>query len=145
MTEVVTIGPTEVIVVSDTEVIVIEVAEQGQRGQNGINGEGAITVPFAYGDASPAFIAEALAGKTIYSVQIFITTAFNGTGAALTVGDAGDADRLMQSTENDPSGIAGYSVAPSYKYSVDTDINLTITPGAGASAGAGLLVISIQQ
>ena len=127
-----------------SEVIILEVSEQGPPGPPGANGSGGIEFPFAWGDASPRQIVIAAAGKLIYGVQIHIATAFDGVGAALTVGDAGQADRLMSVYQSDPNTVGNYTAAPSYRYGTATPLLLTINPGAGASAGAGLLTLFIE-
>jgi hypothetical protein len=78
-------------------------------------------------------------------VQIHIRVPFDGIGAALTVGDAGDTDRLMAAADNDPTAVGSYTTTPAYAYGSDTGLTLGITPGAGASQGAGVLVLYIQQ
>lgn len=100
--------------------------------------------PFAYSDSTPALIGQVASGKQILSTQIFITTAFNGTGAALSVGITGTPADLMATTENNPAAIGEYSVYQSKVYGAATNIYLTIVPGAGASAGAGFVVIEYQ-
>lgn len=127
-----------------SEITVLEVAEQGPSGPPGANGSGGIEFPFAWGDASPRQIMVAAAGKLIYSVQIHISTAFNGVGAALTVGDAALPNRLMDANQSDPGTTGTFTAAPLRKYGAATPLLLTITPGAGASAGAGLLALFIE-
>lgn len=117
----------------------------GATGPAGPPGAAAIEVAFSYGDATPVSAATALAGKLVYGVQIHIRVPFNGTGAALTVGDAGDTARLMAAVDNDPTAVGGYTTTPAYAYGSDTGVTLSITPGAGASQGAGILVLYIQQ
>lgn len=124
-----------------SQVVILEVAEQGPHGPPGANGSGGIEFPFAWGDASPRQIVIAVAGKLIYGVQIHVSTAFDGVGASLTVGDAIQADRLMSVYKSDPNTVGTYTASPSHKYGAATPILLTINPGAGASAGAGLLTI----
>lgn len=127
-----------------SEVIVLEVSEQGPAGPPGTNGSGGIEFPFAWGDASPRQIVIAAAGKLVYSVQIHISTPFNGVGASLTVGDAGQSDRLMSVYQSDPNTAGNYTAAPSHRYGTATPLLLTINPGAGASAGVGLLTLFIE-
>lgn len=117
----------------------------GSQGPAGLNGVGALEFPFAYGDSSPALITTITANKTILSVTLIITTAFNGAGASLAVGDTGNYSRHMTTSENDAGTVGGYSTTPAYEYGSNTAIYLSITPGAGASQGAGILVISIEQ
>ena len=135
----------ETITIHDTEVELLEVAEQGPMGPPGPSGGAGIEFPFAWGDASPRTVVLATNGKLVYEVELHISTAFDGTGAALTVGDASDPDRLMTSSQNDPTAVGTYTASPSHRYSEDTDILLTITPGAGSTAGAGLLTLFIES
>ena len=128
-----------------SEIVIVEVTEQGPPGPPGANGSGGIEFPFAWGDASPRQIFVAVTGKLIYGVQIHISTAFDGVGAALTVGDAVQTDRLMSVYTNDPNTVGTYTSAPSHRYGVATPLLLTINPGAGASAGAGLLTIFAES
>lgn len=127
---------------------VVAAGQQGPQGLMGLPGPAggaAIEVAFSYGDATPVSAATALAGKLVYGVQIHIRVPFNGTGAALTVGDAGDTARLMAAVDNDPTAVGSYTTTPAYAYGSDTGLTLSITPGAGASQGAGVLVLYIQQ
>jgi len=96
---------------------------------------------FAYGDATPATVLTCPAGKTVLSVSLVILTPFNGSGAALTVGDAADIDRLMSANENDPAIAGTFESHPAHTYVAATIIKLWITPGGGASAGNGILLI----
>jgi hypothetical protein len=94
-------------------------------------------IAFAYGDATPRTIYTTIGTQRVWQVLLSIDTPFNGTAPALTIGDAGDADRLMTATQNDPKTADVYSTQPAYEYSDGTAITLSITPGAGASAGSG--------
>lgn len=111
----------------------------------GSSGAGWIEFPFAWGDASPRPVVVAPAGKLVFAADLHVSQAFDGDTPSLTLGDAGDVDRLMQATQNDPREIATYTVSPNYRYGADTQILLTITPGIGATAGAGLLTLFIEQ
>lgn len=95
----------------------------------------------AFGDSSPVVIGGVLAGRTVQSVTVNVTTAFDGAGAALTVGDAGDADVLMEAAGNDPSTIGIYRTHPMVKYVGATDVKVTITPGSGATTGAATITV----
>jgi hypothetical protein len=99
---------------------------------------------FAFGDASPAVIGSIAANKQILSVQLFITQAFNGSGAALQVGISGTPGDLMATSENAPGTVGEYSVYTLKSYGSVTNLILTITPGSGASAGTGLVVIKYE-
>lgn len=100
---------------------------------------------FAYGDATPELIGTAFAGKTIISVQLLVTQAFDGTSPSLTIGDAGNNSRLMASSDNDPATVGQYETHPVYAYGSDTAVKLYITPGAGATQGRGLVVITYES
>lgn len=145
-----------VVTVDDTQIVAREAAErsvvfggeqgpQGPVGPPGPAGAASVELIFAFGDATPSPITTALAGKLVYSVQVHIRVPFDGAGAALTVGDAGQADRLMKASENDVLTVGANTTAPAHAYAVDTPLSLSITPGAGATQGAGVLVLGIQQ
>ena len=127
-----------VTITQQSPLIVVSVAEQGIPGAAGL---GAIRKDFGFGDSTPDLIVMANAGDVVYEVEIVIMTPFDGTGAALTIGDSAQNDRLMQSTQNDPATPATYGAIPDYKYSAVTPINLYISPGAGATQGAGFILI----
>lgn len=99
------------------------------------------TIAFAWGDASPKPLLTVPAGSRVLSVRLIVDTAFDGAGAALTVGD-GDPDRLLAAGENDPGTPGSYAAHPAVLYGADTALTLTITPGAGASQGAGAVIIT---
>ena len=127
-----------VTITQQSPLIVVSVAEQGIPGAAGL---GAIRKDFGFGDSTPDLIVMANAGDVVYGVEIVIMTPFDGTGAALTIGDSAQNDRLMQSTQNDPTTHATYSASPDYRYTAGMPINLYISPGAGATQGAGFILI----
>jgi hypothetical protein len=138
----------QLVVAERTVAGVVAAGQQGPAGATGPAGPpgaAAVEIAFAYGDATPVALTTATAGKLVYGVDIHIRTAFDGSGAALTVGDAGDTSRLMAANENDPTAVGSYTTTPAYAYGSDTGLTLSITPGAGASQGAGVLVLYIQQ
>lgn len=100
---------------------------------------------FAFGDASPASLGTVPANKIVESVELFITEAFDGSGATLTVGDVADPDGLMNAGQNNPAEVGAYSVAPGLTYGVDTEIFLTINPGSGATTGSGTVIVTYQH
>jgi len=107
-------------------------------------GETVTTVAFAWSDISTFPLFTVPAGKIVFGVELIIATPFNGTSPALTVGDAGDTDRLMTTVQNNPAAVGTYSSTPSHVYGSPTVVNLYITPGSGASAGSGYAVIRTQ-
>ena len=100
---------------------------------------------FHYGDATPKLLLTVPANKVILSVNIVITTAFNGTGAALTVGDASNYSSVVAATDNNPSVISNWTIEPGVFFGSNTPIYLSITAGSGATQGTGLLTIQIQE
>lgn len=140
--------PAGFVVSEQRDVQVLSVGSQGPAGPPGPPGPtGAASVEFnfAFGDATPATVVIVPAGKLVYGVQIHIRVPFDGVGAALVVGDAAQADRLMKANENDVSSVGGNTTAPAHAYAVDTQVLLGITPGAGATQGSGILILNIQQ
>lgn len=99
---------------------------------------------FSFGDASPEPIEIIASGKKIISIRLFIHTAFDGTGAALSVGPSGDPDQLMDELENNPAAVGEYSVYPGISFGSATLVQLHITPGSGASQGSGLVVMEVE-
>lgn len=131
------------IVVFREHVEILEVAIQGPQGPAGPSG--AVEIPFAFGDATPKTLMTVPAGKTVYGVGLHIQAAFNGSGAALQIGDAGDPARLMAATHNAPNEASSYLTSPNHLYGAATVLLLTITPGGGASQGAGIVTLQVQQ
>lgn len=96
---------------------------------------------FNYNDTSPEFIVTVPAHLVVTDVDIIIYTAFDGTGAALTIGTVSSPSSLMTSSQNNPAALGTYATTPGTQYSVDTVIKLTITPGTGATQGLGKVLI----
>lgn len=103
---------------------------------------GSIKVPFAWGDASPKPIYTALAGQTIFTVQVVLQTAMLA-GSTLSVGDAGDPQRLLAATQIDPSIAAEFEVNPGFTYTANTQVLLTITPASDNTTGSGFVLIEV--
>ena len=152
------IGDSELVVVTveDRQVVTRDVVEReivfageqgppGPTGPAGPPGSVAVEAAFAFGDATPAAVVTALAGKLVYGVELYIKTPFDGVGAQVVVGDAAQSDRLMAANENDLSAVGGNHTTPAHAYAVDTPVLLSVTPGAGASQGAGVIVLRIQH
>ena len=116
----------------------------GPQGPQGPPGSQALEVNFAWGDATPAVLVDVEAGQTVYSVTLVIFQPFNGIGAALSVGVAGNPEFFMAANECDPKTAGAYCVTPGYRFSAAGTLKLFIAPGAGASQGNGAAVISFQ-
>lgn len=123
----------------------VSLVEVGLQGPAGLSAPGAIApITFAWGDASPVLLATVGAGKHAYVVELIITTAFNGIGAALSVGPLAAPTELMATTDNNPASVASYETNPDKLYGSPTALYLTIIPGSGASAGAGQIRLQIE-
>ena len=119
--------------------IAVPVALRGLTGPPAVGGIGA-KYPFSYGDATPKLITS-IGGAHITTAQIFIATTFNGVGAALQLGDAGDLDRLITTQQVDPTRLGEFETNPWHFYASNTQILLTINPGSGASQGSGYVYL----
>lgn len=105
---------------------------------------GVYEIFFSYGDATPELITTLPAGSTVQNVSIIIFTAFNGTGATLSVGSAaGSYIDLMDTSEVFAEYIGTWSAYPAKNYVAATPVYIAITPGAGASAGHGQVIITL--
>lgn len=102
-----------------------------------------IKVPFAFNSTSPLTVYTAPANTTVFTCQVVIQTAFNGTGTTLKVGDATVTDRLMLTTLNNPNSVGEYESNPSYTYSAQTPIILTIGAGTGVTQGSGYVLLEV--
>lgn len=135
------------IVVSSPQVRLVTAGKVGPSGPQGIPGPAGtprVELPFSFGDATPAELFMAVAGKLIERITIFIETAFDGESPSLTIGDEDNPALLMESFENDPKEEAAYQVTPNLYYETDKQVLLFISPGLGASQGSGLVVVEMQ-
>lgn len=113
----------------------------GGGGGTDPNAEEIRTASFTYNDASPKLIFPIPAGARIVFTQIQITTAFDDPAATLTLGDAGDTDRLMTADQNVPSETGEYESHVGYQYASITNVNLIVNKGT-STQGAGVVVIA---
>lgn len=136
----------EILVIEEDEACIITVGEQGPPGRDGVSGvSNTISQNFAFGDATPANLSTPIpANKLIRDVRVIFTTAFNGTGCSISIGDSGNLSRLMTTSDNNPTIAAAFEVNPQIKYGVSTQLLLTIVSGAGATQGAGQVIIDIE-
>lgn len=100
-------------------------------------------INFAFGDASPEAIGTLAANKLVRKVSLFVRTAFDASGIALSIGKSGATSDLMATTQVDPLTIAEYSTSPLARYIADTPLILTIA-GSGGTMGAGTVVIEYE-
>lgn len=140
----------QVTVESTRTLEVVTAGPQGPRGDDGAdgaagaNGDGQYpAVEFAFGDATPATIltVNPASAAEIALVQLEIEEAFDGVGAQIQIGVAGDADLLMAADQNLPGEVAVFETSPRVRLAGGAQVVLTITPGAGASQGRGKIII----
>ena len=147
-------GSTRIVVVEDAAAVATVTARtstvtatspgpQGPAGAPGASGSGLLpAIEFSYGDASPAVVATLTQITEIVAVSLQVEVPFNGTGASVALGVAGQPGSLMPAADSDVSVLAVYEFSPRVEYPAGTQILLTIVPGAGASAGAGQIVLT---
>ena len=155
MTDSVIIPQPRDIILSEKQAVVIServdrwLLTKGQQGPQGPAGaagfsNGSTHIEFQWNNIATLPISVVTHSKLVIHCSIIITIPFNGAGASLQLGDAGNIGRLMGVAAVDPSAVAEYSVSPQVEYGSDTQINLTMNAGAGATQGAGLVVIEVQ-
>ena len=104
---------------------------------------GTFEMIFNFGDATPKNLMIIPADKIIQDVSIILMTAFDAT-STLSIGDVGNVNRLLSTTDNTTLEAGTYTTEPAYKYAVNTQLTLSITPGA-TTQGNGLVVITYQK
>lgn len=132
----------------DASLIVIEVGTPGVCINPGVSSDPSagwlqtFQMSFTWQDSSPKFVAKVPAGRTLSWAQLLIQQPFNGSGAALSLGDAADIGRIIPADGNLPREVSGFEVNPCYTYSSATDVLLFISPGLGATSGSGLVSLN---
>ena len=63
-------------------------------------------------------------GSRITLVSIEVTVAFDDSNATLTIGDSGDADRLVSDSELDLTSTGTYAIQPAYQYTTGSDATI---------------------
>lgn len=98
---------------------------------------------FSFGDASPAVVRVVTTPIMVLQVNFVITTPFNGAGATLSLGVAGQPQLLVASNQIDAAFATEYETNPNV--AIATNILLAITPGAGCTQGAGWIVLNVAN
>lgn len=99
---------------------------------------------FSFGDATPYKIGTVNAGKLIVAANVGIDQAFNGVGAAISIGTLADPESVMPATSILPSEIGTYERTVSAVAAISEDLYLFIAPGASASTGSGHVYIAVN-
>lgn len=119
------------------------VVTAGLRGPKGESGQALPPIAFAFGDASPRLLHILGDSGLLVSVQLIISTPFDGEDSALRIRtQAGDV--LLDSDQVAPTFSATYESTPGAALSGGTAIYLEITPGSGATAGSGFVVLNLN-
>lgn len=122
----------KVVRVTESLVRVIRVS---QRGLRGATGETEPAIYFDYGDATPAILFTPDADKVMRAISLLVLTAFNGTGAKVSIGTQAAPELLMDEDESNLSVVSTYETSPGETIPSGTPLKAFITPGLGATAG----------
>jgi hypothetical protein len=113
---------------------------------NGLGGGGSSpdaeeiqTVSFSYLE-SQVSVLNIPAGARVLQVSVSFSTAFNDNSASVMVGDSGLNNRLMQSSQNDPTTLGVYQAHNEYQYVSATQVNVYINSGS-STQGIGLVAV----
>ena len=79
-------------------------------------------------------------GSRITLVTVEVTQAFNTADATITVGDSGDADRLMEDDMIDLQSVGTYTAQPGYQYSGGGDTDIVAYFSIGTSTQGSIKV-----
>lgn len=110
-----------------------------------LNDSGWDYTQFEWSDASPISLGTIGAGKRIVTVTVTVSTAFNGTGASITIGTASDTDEVLAASQTLLSEVGTYETHPGTFWGSATALRLTLNAGVGASAGEGLVSLQIED
>lgn len=77
----------------------------------------------------------------VLTIRLLIDNEFDAVGAAITIGDDADVDRLMTAAENDPTTVNTYEVNPDQLYAGGSTIIKAYITGTGASQGVAKALI----
>lgn len=139
---IVTLTPPPRVVVDSTGVTVVSIGTQGPVGATGPAGTSAPPVSFSFGDASPVVISTGQPSQVILEITVNVVTAFNGLGAALSVGTSAFPSLYVTSQQVDLATEAEFEVSVGKTVAANTDIIVTIDPGTEATVGAGWVLVS---
>ena len=104
---------------------------------------GTLTTTIVHTTGASVVIGNVSQNKKVQTVTVDVTTAFDGSAPTLTIGDAGDNDRLMTNDYIDLKDVATYEVTPNYTYTnaADTDV-LAYFNADSSSTGTAVVTIS---
>lgn len=97
------------------------------------------TLEFTY-SMTTSLIFNIPSNAKVLQVSIAIQTVFNDASTTIMVGDSSLNNRLLSSSQNDPTELGTYQAHSEYEYSSSTAINIYINSGT-SSQGAGFVSI----
>ena len=103
---------------------------------------GTLTATITHSSGASTVIGNISTGKKVQSITVDVTTAFDGSAPTLTVGDAGDNDRLMTNADLDLKDVFAYETTPNYTYSNATDTSVLVYFDADSSS-TGTAVVTL--
>lgn len=98
---------------------------------------------FTYADVSPALIYTIPSLTLVKGVELTIRTGFNGSGPTISVGTAGQPERLLAIADNLPATPGTYAVPVDFDLPAGTAVNLYVSPGFGATQGDGVVLLDL--
>ena len=123
-----------------TSIQTIVSAVQGPPGPQGLAGTGvAITVAFSY-ETDNGFTLYTATDCLIYRVEVIVISPFDG-GMTLTMGDADDTDRLVQSVDVKLSECGCNQINFQVGYTTATAIKIYLTHTGEVTTGNGIILI----
>lgn len=146
-------NPSEVVILADAKNSFVTVVDNpsavtvitGVQGLQGASSNGsALSIRFAWGDATPALIATVPANKTVLKVEVVVLTGFD-VPSGITVGDSADHERLFNVPDLDLTQAGTYQARPNCIYIASTPVNLYLSLGSGGAIGKGIVLIYIEE
>lgn len=122
---------------SGTGVIELEWASAGDTSAS----DKVDTTSLAYNSSSEVAMFSTGADDIITKVQVVVDTAFDATGANMSVGVSGTASKYMASNQIDLSAVGVYEVNPGLDAQGAEDLIITFAAGSGGSAGAARVLV----
>lgn len=80
-------------------------------------------------------------GARVVAISVDVTEAFDGS-FAFVVGDAGDADRLVDGNDVDLASVGTYVITPTYQFPTNAETELLLAISGTATAGAALVTFT---
>ncbi len=107
-------------------------------------GSGNVESPvLAFNDLSPIILTTLQANDKILKAIVWITEAFDGSGASVTVGTDADNDLIVADSNIDVTQVGSYEVMPLFTATGATEIKVFLTPGTLATTGGVFISLEL--